>query len=417
MNINEKLEILSAAAKYDASCSSSGSKRSTPKNGFGNGFSAGCCHSFTEDGRCVSLLKILFSNACKFDCAYCINRKSNDIKRATFSVKEVVHLTIEFYKRNYIEGLFLSSAIFYSPDYTMELLIQVAKELRETHRFGGYIHLKSIPGASEELLALAGFYADRTSVNVELPSENSLKKLAPDKNFATVFKPMNFFSMKQLELKTEKKLELRKTYTKTIKKQFLPAGQTTQMIVGATPESDFEILRLSDFFYKKENLKRVYYSAYVSLNQDPRLPTLKAPPLLREHRLYQADWLMRFYGFSFSEILDNTNPNLDEELDPKISWALRHPEFFPVDLNSADYEMILRVPGIGVKSAKYIVACRRFSRIGTEELKRMGVALNRARFFIYHKELPRLSRNFYPEQLRMHFVSRFKGAEQLSLAI
>lgn len=413
MGIVEKLEILSAAAKYDVSCSSSGSNRNTPQGGFGNGRAAGCCHTFTEDGRCISLLKILFSNACKYDCAYCINRKSNDVPRATFSIDEVVKLTVEYYRRNYIEGLFLSSAVIGSPDRTMELLIQVAKTLREKYRFGGYIHLKSIPGASRELLSLAGFYADRTSVNVELPSAQSLSLLAPDKEYSAIFKPMNFFAERQIEYKTEKK-ELAK-YSRKPQMNFLPAGQTTQMIVGASPESDLQILTLSNSFYQNQKLKRVYYSGYIPLNNDSRLPTNIKPPLLREHRLYQADWLMRFYGFGYNEIVDDKNPNLDEELDPKAAWALRHPELFPIDLNTADYEMILRVPGIGVKSAKKIVCGRRFCRVGTAELKQMGVALNRAQYFIYHRELPSLSRSFYPEQLRPQLVGRLRRPQQLSL--
>lgn len=413
MELVEKLEILSAAAKFDVSCSSSGSKRNTPGGGFGNGRAAGCCHTFTEDGRCISLLKILLSNACKYDCAYCINRKSNDVPRATFTVQEVVRLTVEYYRRNYIEGLFLSSAVIGSPDHTMEQLILVAKELREKHRFGGYIHLKSIPGASPELLSLAGVYADRTSVNVELPSSSSLKLLAPDKNYSAIFKPMNFFAQKQIEYKAEKK-ELAK-YSRTPKMHFLPAGQTTQMIVGATPESDLQILTLSNSFYENQKLKRVYYSGYIPLNNDSRLPTNIKPPLLREHRLYQADWLMRFYGFKFNEIVDDATPNLDTELDPKAAWALRHPECFPVDLNTADYEMILRVPGIGVRSAQKIVSGRRFCRVGTAELKAMGVALNRAQYFIYHRELPSGIRGFYPEQLRYKLVARVKQPMQLSL--
>lgn len=413
MNIVEKLKILADAAKYDVSCSSSGSNRETPKGGLGNGRAAGCCHTFTEDGRCVSLLKILLSNACKYDCAYCINRKSNDIPRVTVTVDEVVHLTIEYYRRNYIEGLFLSSAVIGTPDYTMELLIRVAKDLREKHRFGGYIHLKSIPGASRELLSLAGIYADRTSVNVELPSAQSLSLLAPDKNYSAIFKPMNFFAERQLEYKAEKR-ELAR-YCRKPKTNFLPAGQTTQMIVGATPESDLQILTLSSSFYNNQKLKRVYYSGYIPLNNDSRLPTNVKPPLLREHRLYQADWLMRFYGFRYNEILDEKTPNLDVELDPKAAWALRHPELFPVDLNTADYEMILRVPGIGVRSAQKIVAGRRFCRVGTEDLKKMGVALNRAQYFIYHRELPRFTRSFYPEQLRYRLVGRLNKPLQLSL--
>lgn len=413
MEILEKLQILSAAAKFDVSCSSSGSRRATPKGGFGNGFAAGCCHSYTEDGRCVSLLKILFSNACKYDCAYCINRRSNDVRRATFTVREVVDLTEAFYRRNYIEGLFLSSAVVDSPDKTMERLILVAKELREKRRFGGYIHLKSIPGASPELLALAGLYADRTSVNIELPSAHSLARLAPDKSYPAIFGPMNFFAERRLEYKAETKTALATNRAKPPK--FLPAGQSTQMIVGASEENDLQILQLSASFYKNQRLKRVYYSGYMPLNEDPRLPFPEKPPLLREHRLYQADWLMRFYGFECGEILDEAMPNLDEELDPKAVWALRHPELFPVDLNTAPFEMLVRVPGIGVRSAKCIVAGRRFSRVGLFELKQMGVALKRAQYFIYHAELPNATRRLYPEHVRARLVGRAKKPVQLSL--
>lgn len=333
--------------------------------------------------------------------------------RATFTVDEVVRLTVEYYRRNYIEGLFLSSAVMGTPDFTMEMLIRVAKDLREKHRFGGYIHLKSIPGASRELLHLAGCYADRTSVNIELPSQTSLKRLAPDKEYSAIFQPMNFFSERQIEYKSESRALAK--YSNRKLPPFLPAGQTTQMIVGASPESDFQILTLSNSFYQNQKLKRVYYSGYIPLNNDARLPTNIKPPLLREHRLYQADWLMRFYGFRYNEILDEKTPNLDEELDPKSAWALRHPECFPVDLNTADYEMILRVPGIGVRSAKRIVAGRRFCRVGIDELRQMGVALNRAKYFIYHRELPRLTRTFYPEQLRYRLVGRLQQPQQLSL--
>ncbi|MDR1759278.1 MAG: putative DNA modification/repair radical SAM protein [Fibrobacter sp.] len=376
ITLEQKLSILSAAAKYDVSCSSSGSNRNTPEGGFGCGAKQGICHSFTEDGRCVSLLKILLSNNCRYDCAYCANRRSNDIPRATFKVCEVVDLTIGFYERNYIEGLFLSSGVILNPDYTMEALIRVAKTLRQEHRFGGYIHLKAIPGASAELVHEAALYADRMSVNVELPSQKSLLFLAPEKNYESVFRPMNFLAERKTEYLAAPKSS---RYTP----RFLPAGQSTQMIVGATPDSDLDILRLASGFYRKQRLKRVYYSGYIPINEDARLPVLTSqPPLLREHRLYQADWLMRFYGFQFHEIVDEKIPNLDSRFDPKLGWALRHPEFFPVDLETADYEAILRVPGIGVKSAKMIVQGRRFTAIREEHLKKLGVALNRARYFI-----------------------------------
>lgn len=396
MDLREKLNILSAAAKYDVSCSSSGSKRSMPPGGLGDACSAGICHTWSADGRCISLLKVLLSNACKYDCAYCVNRRSNDVPRATFTPKEVIDLTMEFYRRNYIEGLFLSSAVIKDPDYTMEMLVRVARELRTVHRFGGYIHLKSIPGASEKLLFEAGLYADRSSVNIEVPSDKSLQYLAPEKNYASVYKPMNFFAERKLEYHGAKS-----RYTP----QFLPAGQSTQMIVGASGESDFQILKLSSGFYKQQQLKRVYFSGYVPINADKRLPVITTkPPLVREHRLYQADWLMRFYKFQYDEILDEQHPNLDLELDPKIGWALRHPEMFPIDVQTADYEMLLRVPGIGVKSAQMICSGRRFCKIRLENLKKMGVVLKRAKYFIFHPDLPAYTRHFYPEQVRMRLL-------------
>ena len=392
MDIREKLNILSAAAKYDVSCSSSGSKRQAPKGGLGSACSAGICHTWSSDGRCISLLKVLMSNACKYDCAYCINRRSNDIPRATFTPKELINLTLEFYRRNYIEGLFLSSAVVGSPDRTMEMLVQVAKELRTVHKFGGYIHLKAIPGASRELLYQAGLYADRSSVNIEIPTDKALQYLAPEKNHASIMTPMNFLAEKKLEYKSE-----RCRYSP----KFLPAGQSTQMIVGAAGESDLQILTLSNGFYKQQQMKRVYFSGYVPINADKRLPALTTkPPLLREHRLYQADWLMRFYKFGYDEVVDETHPNLDLELDPKAAWALRHPEFFPIDIQTADYEMLLRVPGIGVKSAQLIASGRRFSKIRQEHLKKMGVVLKRAQYFIYHPDTPACLRRLYPEMVR-----------------
>ena len=392
MDIREKLNILSAAAKYDVSCSSSGSKRGAPQGGLGSACSAGICHTWSSDGRCISLLKVLMSNACKYDCAYCINRRSNDIPRATFTPKELINLTLEFYRRNYIEGLFLSSAVVGSPDRTMEMLVQVAKELRTVHKFGGYIHLKAIPGASRELLYQAGLYADRSSVNIEIPTDKALQYLAPEKNHASIMTPMNFLAEKKLEYKGERSRYLPK---------FLPAGQSTQMIVGAAGETDLQILTLSNGFYSQQQMKRVYFSGYVPLNADKRLPALTTkPPLVREHRLYQADWLMRFYKFSYDEVVDEVHPNLDLELDPKAAWALRHPEFFPIDIQTADYEMLLRVPGIGVKSAQLIASGRRFSKIRLEQLKKMGVVLKRAQYFIYHPDAPACLRRLYPEMVR-----------------
>ncbi len=392
MDVQEKLKILAAAAKYDVSCSSSGSKRQVPQGGLGSACSAGICHTWSSDGRCISLLKVLLSNACKYDCAYCINRRSNDIPRATFTPKELIELTLEFYRRNYIEGLFLSSAVVGTPDRTMEMLVQIAKELRTVHKFGGYIHLKAIPGASSELLYQAGLYADRSSVNIEIPTDRALQYLAPEKNHASIYKPMNFLAERKLEYKTE-----HSRYSP----RFLPAGQSTQMIVGAAGETDLQILTLSNGFYKQQQMKRVYFSGYVPINADKRLPALTTkPPLVREHRLYQADWLMRFYKFGYDEIVDSAHPNLDLELDPKVAWALRHPEFFPIDIQTADYEMLLRVPGIGVKSAQLIVSGRRFSKIRLEQMKKMGVVLKRAQYFIYHPDTPASLRRLYPEMVR-----------------
>lgn len=380
----QKLKILTESAKYDVSCASSGTvRRNSRKDGLGNTVGGwGICHSFAEDGRCISLLKIMLTNYCIYDCAYCINRVSNDIPRATFSVSELVDLTIEFYRRNYIEGLFLSSGVVRNPDYTMERLVRVAKDLREVHRFNGYIHLKSIPGASEELVRQAGRYADRLSVNLEIPTEKNLKLLAPEKDHQSVYKPMLYIQKGALESAEE-----RKKYRHA--PRFAPAGQSTQMIVGATSETDRDILNVSSALYQRPTMKRVYYSGYVSVNTyDKRLPALKQPPLVRENRLYQADWLLRFYQFRVDELVDDTSPDLDLEIDPKLAWALRHPEFFPVNILTADYEALLRVPGIGVRSARLIVLSRRFSRIGLHDLKRMGAVVKKARYFITCHELP-----------------------------
>lgn len=382
-NVLNKLRILTESAKYDVSCSSSGTVRRNQAGTLGNTVGGiGICHSFAEDGRCISLLKTMLSNVCIYDCAYCINRRSNDIPRATLSVSELVNLTIEFYRRNYIEGLFLSSGVVRNPDYTMERLVRVAKDLRTIHRFNGYIHLKSIPGASRELINEAGLYADRMSVNIEIPKEENLKMLAPEKDHQSVYQPMKYIQQGVLINKEDRK-KFRHV------PRFVPAGQSTQMIVGATPESDKDILFLSNALYQHPTMRRVYYSGYISVNTyDKRLPTLKQPPLVRENRLYQADWLLRFYQFKVDEIVDDTYPNLDLEIDPKLSWALRHPEHFPIDINKADYEMILRIPGIGVKSARLIVASRRFSKLGFYELKKMGVVMKKAQYFITCQELP-----------------------------
>ena len=396
----EKLQILAEAAKYDVSCASSGHSRKNNGRGLGSAQGWGICHSFTEDGRCISLLKIMLTNHCIYDCAYCINRRSNDIPRTTFSVSELVELTIEFYRRNYIEGLFLSSGVVRNPDYTMERLARVAKDLRQIHRFYGYIHLKSIPGASKELVNEAGRYADRLSVNLEIASESNLKILAPDKDHDSIYKPMNFIQQGVLE-----SVEEHKKYRYA--PRFAPAGQSTQLIIGASPETDNQILHLSANLYARPTMKRVYYSGFIPVNAyDTRLPALSAPPLAREHRLYQADWLLRFYSFKVDEIVNDSIPNLDLELDPKLSYALRHPHLFPVDINRADYELILRVPGIGVKSARLIISSRRYGRLNNEHLKKMGVVLKRAKYFITCNELPAFTiHETKPEVLRRLFIT------------
>jgi len=373
--IQDKLKILADAAKYDVSCSSSGGKRKNENKGLGNAEGMGICHSYTEDGRCVSLLKILLTNYCIFDCAYCVTRRSNDIKRTAFTVDEVVNLTINFYRRNYIEGLFLSSGIFKDSDYTMERLVRIAKKLRQEHKFNGYIHLKTIPGASPELIKEAGLYADRLSVNIELPSELSLQKLAPEKNYPQILKPMAAISQEVIQNKEEKKLF-------KLAPSFAPAGQSTQLIVGASAENDQQILQLSSKLYQDYKLKRVYYSGYVPISQDSRLPTLAAPPIIRENRIYQADWLLRFYGFGVQELVNDLFPNLDLEIDPKLAWALRNMHCFPIETNTADYEWLLRVPGIGIKSAKKIISARRFTHLNFEHLQKIGVVLKRAQYFM-----------------------------------
>lgn len=407
-NTIEKLRILAESAKYDVSCSSSGTVRSGKKGMVGNTVGGvGICHSFADDGRCISLLKVMLTNYCMYDCAYCINRRSNDIKRATLSVSELEEIVMEFYRRNYIEGLFLSSGVVRNPDYTMERLVAIARDLRTIHRFNGYIHLKSIPGASRELVQEAGRWADRMSVNIEIPKEESLKLLAPEKDHKSVFEPMKFIREGVLENKEDRK------HLKHVPR-FVPAGQSTQMIVGATAETDQDILSLSSALYGTPTMRRVYYSGYVSVNTyDSRLPILKQPPLVRENRLYQADWLMRFYGFSVDEIVDNEHANLDLDVDPKVSWALRHPECFPVDINKAEYEMILRVPGIGVKSATLIVNSRRFNRLTSYHLKKMGVVMKKAKYFITCGELTDFYSNkiigineLHPERLKPLLLSK-----------
>ncbi|MBS5885283.1 MAG: putative DNA modification/repair radical SAM protein [Clostridium sp.] len=376
MNIDEKLNILSAAAKYDVSCSSSGSKRKNLNNGIGNAESSGICHSFTADGRCISLLKILLTNYCIYNCKYCVNASTKDVPRAMFTPDEIVSLTINFYKRNYIEGLFLSSAIFKTPNYTMELLLNVVKKLRIEEKFNGYIHLKAIPGADEALIKEAGKYADRMSVNIELPSASSLKLLAPQKSKENILAPMSTIKNSILENK-----DLKKNIKST--PLFVPGGQSTQLIVGATPESDYKILNLSENLYNRFNLKRVYYSAYVPvIKNDKALPDIIHPPLVREHRLYQADWLLRFYGFKAKELLKDENDSFDLNFDPKTSWALSNIENFPIEINKASYDTLLRIPGIGVRSARRILITRKVHSLTFEDLKKLGIVLKRAKYFI-----------------------------------
>ena len=362
MTLEEKLRILADSAKYDASCSSSGSKR-TNSGGIGNAAYSGICHSFASDGRCISLLKILLTNCCIFDCKYCINRKSNNVKRAIFTPEEICTITMNFYRRNYIEGLFLSSGIIKNPDYTMELLIKTIKMLRYKYHFHGYIHCKAIPGASEYLLKELGSLVDRLSANIELPTENGLKLLAPNREENKVTKIMSYIKENR-------------------KSSFAPAGQSTQMIIGATKETDLDIMNKSEKLYKSYDLKRVFYSAYIPVNKDKLLPSLTTPPLIREHRLYEADWLLRFYGFKTSDLLDEENPNFNILMDPKANWALRHLDEFPKEINQASYYDLLKVPGIGIKSAKRIIACRKNFKITFEDLKKMGVVIKRAKYFI-----------------------------------
>lgn len=408
--IREKLQILADAAKYDVSCSSSGSNRKNKDSGLGN-TGAGICHSYTEDGRCVSLLKILFSNVCIFDCSYCVSRRSNDVKRAAFTVQEVVDLTINFYRRNYIEGLFLSSGIFKSADYTMERMLQVVKKLRLEENFNGYIHLKTIPGASQEIIHEAGLYVDRMSINLEMPTAEGLKKFAPEKTHDEVQKDLGIVRDRLIQFKDERKI------IKTVPK-FVPAGQTTQMVVGAHNETDQDIILMADHHYKEFKLKRVYFSGYIPINDEEKaLPSVgSAPPLLRENRLYQSDWLMRFYGFEANEIVNATHPNLDLDIDPKLSWALRHPEQFPIDINQAEYRMILRVPGIGVRSAKKIVQARRFGKIHIDQIKKLGVAYNRAMHFIRCADTPPFLKDQLPSQIRQKILQtgHSKYTQQLS---
>ena len=392
--IKEKLAILADAAKYDVSCSSSGSNRKGVKGDLGNTSAFGICHSFTEDGRCISLLKILLTNHCIYDCVYCVSRRSNDIKRAAFTVEEIVDLTINFYRRNYIEGLFLSSGVFKDPNTTMERLVRVAKKLRLEERFNGYIHLKTIPGASDELIREAGLYADRLSINLEIPTKEGLKLLAPEKDHKQMLSNVEFVK-NELAISTIEKQKYKHA------PKFAPAGQTTQMIIGATNETDQKIIHVADYMYQKLALKRVYYSGYVPVLQDSRLPSLQSQvPVVRENRLYQADWLMRYYGFAPNEIVDERQPFLDLEIDPKLAWALRNSHLFPIDINQAPREMLLRIPGVGVRSVQKILMARKFQTLSYYDLKKMGVTLSRAKYFITCSGATPLAGTIDPLRLR-----------------
>ena len=414
MELMDKLEILADAAKYDAACTSSGLDRPGRPGTIGSTTLAGCCHSFSADGRCISLLKVLMTNVCAYDCQYCVNRRSNDLPRAAFTPRELCELTMGFYRRNYIEGLFLSSAVLVNPDYTTERMIEALRLLREEYRFGGYIHAKAIPGADPRLTYRLGLLADRMSVNIELPSAGSLALLAPDKKKENILTPMG-------QIRDGISLASRERKLCCHAPRFAPAGQSTQMIVGATPESDRQILTLTQGLYDKYHLKRVFYSAYMPVSNSPLLPAPQnfQPPLLREHRLYQADWLLRFYHFRAEELLDEEAPNLDPRLDPKCTWALRHLEFFPVEVNRADYEALLRVPGVGVRSARRILAARRVGPLTFEGLKRLGVVLKRAQYFLTCSGKPLTGLRVQEDGLLRHLAAldapREPVMEQLSL--
>jgi putative DNA modification/repair radical SAM protein len=432
MSVQRKLEVLSDAAKYDVACTSSGVDRKGKGTGMGNSIAAGICHSFSADGRCISLLKVLYTNECVFDCKYCINRSSNDIARASFTPQEISELTMEFYRRNYIEGLFLSSGILISPNHTMELILESLRLLREVHHFNGYIHCKAIPGADPALIEMLGWYTDRMSINLELPTAESLKDLAPHKSRKNILKPIrqiqlgrknnrDFLGLPDHKLQPKKIItaqdqgdhDIKEIITMDtglvplqkkpiINRNFVPAGQSTQMIIGATKESDYQIMSVAQALYDNFDLKRVFYSAFMNVNQDIRLPSTEAgPPLLREHRLYQADWLLRFYGFQTMELLDEKHPNFNVLLDPKCDWALRHLEIFPVEINRADYYSLLRVPGIGTNSAQRIMMARKSAVLDFKDLKRMGIVLKRAVYFITCN-----GRMMYPINIEENFITR-----------
>ncbi len=419
MTLFEKLTILSDAAKYDVACTSSGVDRSGNKTGMGNCLAPGICHTFSADGRCVSLLKILFTNECIFNCAYCLNNCNNDVHRASFTPEEICTITLEFYRRNYIEGLFLSSGILISPNYTMELIYQTLFLLRNKYHFNGYIHVKAIPGADPLLVQRTGYLADRMSINLELPTADALKKLAPYKSRRTILKPMRQIQNGITENKEE--LALYRSAPK-----FVPAGQSTQMIIGATPENDYQIMSVAEQLYDKFSLKRVFYSAFINVNEDSNLPMLPGgPPLLREHRLYQADWLLRYYHFHVDELLSEARPDFNIYLDPKCDWAVRHLEYFPVEIQKADYRTLLRVPGIGYKSVQRIIRARRHANLGFDDLKRMGVVLKRALYFItcsgrmmYPTKLDEdyIVRNLVSDRTMVPKELRNQGYEQLTLS-
>lgn len=409
MDLSEKLKILTDAAKYDVACTSSGVDRSNKGKGMGDAHACGICHTFASDGRCVSLLKILYTNECIYDCKYCINRKSNDVQRASFTPNEVCKLTMEFYRRNYIEGLFLSSGILKSPDFTMGLVYETLWKLRNEHHFFGYIHVKAIPGASPEIIEKIGFLADRMSTNLELPTKESLKELAPNKSHKNML-----MSMKQIQIGSGNLIPSSgdgySLITKTGRKKqskFVPAGQSTQMIIGATPETDYQLMSVTEYMYKQFKMKRVFYSAFVDVNHNIDAPALVGPnPLLREHRLYQADWLLRFYGFNVKELLNENHPNFNVVLDPKCDWAVNHLELFPVEIMRADYYTLLRVPGLGVKSARRIMSARRYGVIDFDGLKRMGVVLKRAAYFITCN-----GKTMFPLRLDKDFIARSIAAD------
>ena len=404
LSIMDKLGISSDAAKYDVACTSSGVDRRGDGKHMGNCNASGICHSFSADGRCISLLKILMTNECIYDCKYCLNRRSNDVPRATFTPEEICTLTMNFYRRNYIEGLFLSSGIINNPNYTMELIYQTIWKLRNEHHFRGYVHVKGIPGADPRLIQLTGYLADRMSVNLELPTSDGLKKLAPNKHRKNILAPMRQIQNGIIEGKNEITLYKNAPH-------FVPAGQSTQMIIGATPETDYQIMTVAENLYQKFDLKRVFYSAYVNINEDKDLPALPGgPPLLREHRLYQADWLLRYYQFRAEELLTEKRPNFNVLLDPKCDWAISHLEQFPVEINRADYHTLLRVPGIGVKSAQRILGARRSARLGFDDLKKIGVVLKRALYFITCN-----GKMMYPTKLEENYITRniIDGKEKL----